>query len=60
MPILPGEGVKLLNIPANSSETVKILCLLAATFFNFIRRKRLADLEEPRIEFYLNERSRQA
>jgi len=60
LPYLPkGKGVKLLNIPANSLETVKILCLLKPQhFLTLSAGKRHLTLKTKEIEFYLNERSR--
>jgi topoisomerase IV subunit A len=60
LPYLPrGKGVKLLNIPANSSETVKVLCLLKPQhFLTLYAGKRTLTLKTKEIEFYLNERSR--
>jgi len=60
LPYLPkGKGVKLLNIPANSSETVKILCLLKPQhFLTLYAGKRHLTLKTKEIEFYLNERGR--
>lgn len=60
LPHLPkGKGVKLLNIPANSTETVKILLLFKLQhFLTLYAGKRQLTLKSREIEFYLNERSR--